>query len=466
MIQVCSGTIAFGLVFATASATLTPVYGSAIFRRADCVKCDDNIEQVCPICPSGQICSITTQTCEQCSVARCIDIGVTVGTEKPESDGGSKGGAAGPIAGGVIGGFVVLGLIGFFLWRNMKKKRQEREAAAEKEAAFGASRAARASTHTVTSISSTTTRASNVIQIGYLPGVMNRSAPSTPGQFIPPVPPLPGNGTPEIRYPQSPDQGTFFSADDILRASFITTGDHDPRASVATTIYRNNAIVSPVAANVVRAGKAAVVTVKGTASTASTPQLGSMPPVPNSDFSQYDEKKDGVPVSPAFSVGSTFLNKMNEKNQGADSSGNKVKEVNKRLSVPLRPIPGRTVTAEAVIVESSAWEEDSSDDENEPKHRRRTMDSSLTSEADLEDSPFSDTASFSDIPLPAGTGLPPIMTSTGSKVKRVSVTVKGKGKASSSSSSREDWRSGPDSASSTSTRGRSPFDDANAVGRR
>jgi hypothetical protein len=51
---------------------------------------------------------------------------------------------------------------------------------------------ARASTYTVDSIASTVlTRASNIIQIAYIPGVTNRSAPSTPGLLVPPVPPIP-----------------------------------------------------------------------------------------------------------------------------------------------------------------------------------------------------------------------------------------------------------------------------------
>lgn len=415
-------------------AIVTPVhaFGSAIFRR-DCVQCPEVMGGGCGTCLATQVCTFTLQTCTQCAEAKCISVNSSGTGNTPNT--GSSGSSAGPIAGGVIGGFAVLGLLGFFFWRHKSKKQKEREATAEKEASSGSSRAARASTHTVASISSTTTRASNVIQIGYLPGVMNRSAPSTPGQFIPPVPPLPGHGVPEIRYPQSPDQGTFFSADDILRASVYTTGDHDPRASVATTIYRNNAIVSPVAANVVRLGKAAVVTVKGGPSAVTTPQLGNAPPVPAVDLSQYD--KATVPPSPAFSVGSTFLNKMNEKTMGAKEEQGK--DHSNRLSVPRRQVAGRTVTAEAVVVESSVWEEESSDDENEPDHRRRTLGSEMMSDLD---SPFSDTASFSDMPLPAGSGLPPLVTSA---VRRVSVS---KGK---------EWEreNGDLSVSSTSIRGKS-----------
>lgn len=284
---------------------------------------------------------------------------------------------------------------------------------------------------------------------------MNRSAPPTPGQFIPPVPPLPGSGTPEIRYPQSPDHGTFFSADDILRASVYTTGDHDPRASVATTIYRNNAIVSPVAANVVRLGKAAVVTVKGGHSAGSTPHLESTPPVPSIN-------PDSIPPSPAFSVGSTFLNKMSERNITGDSKKNKDPG---KLSVPRRIIPGRTITAEPVVVESSAWEEEEEEEKDDDKHthRRRTLTADSTNDVDPGKSPFSDTASLSGMPLPAAAGLPPVITSTGG-ITQGTLSSTGMDKE------QKGLESAPDSAISTgssgrSSNGRSPFDDANAVGR-
>ena len=322
-------------------------------------------------------------------------------------------------------------------------------------------------------MSSTTTRASNVIQIGYLPGVMNRSAPSTPGHghFIPPVPPLPPGGeygTPTIRYPQSPDAGTFFSADDILRASICTT--NDPRASVATTIYRNNAVVSPAPANVVRLGKAAVVTVKAGSSTTSTPYLGSTTPVvPSAEYAMADKSLDGVPPSPAFYFGGAFNGgKSSGRGTPAELSGSE----SGSLAVPRRPVPGRTVTAEAVVVESSAWEEDdTSDEEDDEKaiHRPRTVEPSRAHNmGDVEaDSPFSDRnsqASFSDMPLPAGTGLPPIMSSA-ARARRLSASRKDNQSISSVSSTGE--RGSRDSASTGSTeRGKSPFDDANAVGRR
>ena len=74
------------------------------------------------------------------------------------------------------------------------------------------------------------------------------------------------------------------------------------RNSVASTIYGKNAIVSPVPAQTVIRGKAAVISVKSNG--ANTP--GDLtPPVPSVDYGKYGV---GEPPSPAFSVGSTFLN--------------------------------------------------------------------------------------------------------------------------------------------------------------
>jgi len=74
------------------------------------------------------------------------------------------------------------------------------------------------------------------------------------------------------------------------------------RNSVASTIYGKNAIVSPVPAQTVIRGKAAVVSVKHNGA-GSGGEL--TPPIPSIDFSKYGAQG---PPSPAFSVGSTFLN--------------------------------------------------------------------------------------------------------------------------------------------------------------
>lgn len=220
----------------------------------------------------------------------------------------------GGIAGGVIGGVLAIATVTYLVWRFcIKTKRQQyeqedwaeeqqEETAAEKD--FTMRRDARASTHTVASLASTVlTRASNIIQIAYIPGVTNRSAPSTPGLLVPPVPPIPialsSASTP--RY----EQEHFFMPGDLRDSTYSGVSDrtsYATRNSVASTIYGKNAIVSPVPAQTVIRGKAAVVSVKSNG--VGTP--GELtPPVPNVDYDKYGIRG---PPSPAFSVGSTFLN--------------------------------------------------------------------------------------------------------------------------------------------------------------
>lgn len=152
-----------------------------------------------------------------------------------------------------------------------------------------------------------------MIQIAYIPGVTNRSSPSTPAHLIPPVPPLPYSDSPVgSQFPGSPNIDIQFAAHDILRGSMCTV---DNRSSIATTIYGGNAIVSQP--NIIRAGKAAVVTVKGGSSagtsTNGSPQTENIPPVPSIMYTPRSNNLGDVPPSPAFSVGSTFINRLNSR---------------------------------------------------------------------------------------------------------------------------------------------------------
>ncbi|CAI7673363.1 unnamed protein product [Penicillium discolor] len=203
----------------------------SLFKR--CKQCETT-SPACPSCPDGSICSMTAPSCDECS--------------KPSNSGGSDTGA---IAGGVIGGVAAIALIVFLVWWFViRKKRLERQEA-EKNGSFAANRSERQS------IASTVlTRASNVIQIAYIPGVTNRSPPQTPATLVPPVPPLPG---------ATPDQH-FFMPGDLRDSSWTTTTGHQSisptlRSSVATTIYRNDAIVSAMPAQQIQRSRAAVVSI-------------------------------------------------------------------------------------------------------------------------------------------------------------------------------------------------------------
>ncbi|KAG0130403.1 hypothetical protein HOY82DRAFT_648810 [Tuber indicum] len=382
----------------TASAAYVPGPGHDLFARQNpnCVK--DCLVPPCGGCAPNQYCALSVQTCDACPKATCANI--QSGSSDSGDDGGSSSPSVGPIVGGVFGGLAAAGIIGFLLYRTfIKKKKQERismaATAAEKENDFGMLKSARASTHTVASIASTVrTRASNVIQIAYIPGVTNRSGPSTPSHLVPPIPPLPMMGSPTTsQYPRSPLAGDLqFSADDILRGSMYTVNDN--RSSVATTIYGQNAVVSQP--NIIRAGKAAVVTVKGgsslATSIASSPS-STIPPVPalylNGKGKGRQSTLEKVPPSPAFSVGSTFLNRMNS-----------AKKLNTDL--PKGAIGENHSTA------SFIYDSDDSDDDIKPGQRIKRPQSACSScITDMDtSSPFSDTNSLAvdDIPGPSNSG--------------------------------------------------------------
>jgi hypothetical protein len=211
---------------------------------------------------------------------------------------------------------VAIAIATYLVWRFcIKTKRQQYEQGdwaedhdeqTEAEKDFTMRRDARASTHTVASVASTVlTRASNVIQIAYIPGVTNRSAPSTPGLLVPPVPPIPIALSPAVSSPRF-EQEHFFMPGDLRDSTYSGISDRTSyaRTSVASTIYGKNAIVSPIPAQTVIRGKAAVVSVKSNGG--NSPGFMT-PPVPNVDYNKYGGGIDRSP-SPAFSVGSTFLN--------------------------------------------------------------------------------------------------------------------------------------------------------------
>ncbi len=210
---------------------------------------------------------------------------------------------------------MVIALATWLVWRFcIKSRRQayddgewpEGEASGEKgDDRFMMQRNARESTHTVGSIASTVlTRASDVIRIAYIPGVTNRSPPTTPGLLIPPVPPLPYGSSPSLSAStaQFGQDQHFFMPGDFRDSTYSGVTDSDgrssiarqsitpslARSSVATTIYRNNAIISPSPAQTIVRGKAAVVSVKssGTTTPIESPD-GSAPPVPAIDFERH-----------------------------------------------------------------------------------------------------------------------------------------------------------------------------------
>lgn len=266
--------------------------------------------------------------CSQCPRSFCSKDTTPIGNggDSGGGDKGSSGPSAGPIAGGVIGGLAAIAIITYLIWRFVIKPKRasnphqsvyETEAnpsrSIEKDNASRMTR--RSSTHTVHSIASTVlTRASNIIQIAYIPGVTNRATPTSPTVLVPPVPPIPMQHSEGSRDSAQDDQHFFVPGN--LRdstysgiSSFSDRTSYAPRSSIASTIYGKQAQIQTPAQTGMRA-KPTVVSVKSAGT--SSPNT---PPVPSIDFERFGP---GRPESAAsnFSVGSTYLNNANTAQHG------------------------------------------------------------------------------------------------------------------------------------------------------
>jgi hypothetical protein len=399
------------------------------------------------ICASNQVCVQTTQTCDECAQVICaVDpMAAPNAPSKPN---------VGAIAGGVVGGVAAIAILTFIVWKYcLKGKRrpyseadfqdmdlQDQEKHVDND--FQSRRSARASTHTVASMaSSVLTRASNIIQIAYIPGVTNRSGPGSPDLLVPPVPPIPAmSPSSNMSSPYSNADQHFFLPDfrDSM-ASQSTAGRTSiapslARASVASTMYRQNAIVSPLPAQTIVRGKAAVVSVKSNGSSPSLTPSVETPPVPSIDPKHSNKslrvQMPGViGLSPANSVRSTAqlgpvraLNITKKKSVDLSStvsknSGNSSSFSNDRTAVntpevlvPVaRPLTGYSVTssddgvahARARRVGDVESDSDSDSDEEHSRARRTLLRNSASDRdsdafTDIQETPTPNQGPFTD----------------------------------------------------------------------
>ncbi|TGZ76563.1 hypothetical protein EX30DRAFT_244219 [Ascodesmis nigricans] len=400
-----------------------------LFRREDgCIECATanclSCQKKNPDDPPPT-CTVTVRTCDTCPVIKCYP------RSAPKEDDGPSTGA---IVGATLGALAAVVLVAFFVWRYCYKKRRRTPiivSAAEKENDFGMLRSARASTHTVASIAETVrTRASNVIQIAYIPGVQNRSGPSTPGMLnVPPVPPLPGaTGSPSLGYPaHSPSGDIQFGADDLLRGSFVTVNDDgrsNYRSSVATTIYGREAQVEQVQQSAVRVvGKAGMIQVRGggssnNSSTGTSP--ADVPAVPSlfTTGANHGDKPNEVPSSPTYSMSDRFLSARRRSSERDNRKSDWESTTTADFTEPLvhrRPVPGRQhhTIPENHSTHSYIDEEDEEDSDMDltPTQRSAKKFQSQCSSCvtDMETgSPFSDSNIIDPMQIPAGAGLPPM----------------------------------------------------------
>lgn len=283
----------------------------SLFRR--CVRCESS-NPGCPVCAADQTCTLIVTSCEECARTECTKIGADTTTTAPSPS--NKGSSVGAIVGGVFAGVSVIIIITWLVWRIRIKKRRESfksnewpnsgEVKEKDGTHFTTQRDARASTHTVGSIASTVlTRASNVIQIAYIPGVMNRSIESTPDLLAPPVPTIPAlsqYSNSNLSSPQPGQEQHFFMPSDLRDSRYSGYSDDNrtsyarssmaltARSSVATTAYRNNAVVNPLPAQVIARGKANAVSVKSSGKNSPTNTPRSItPPIPPIDYERHGQ---------------------------------------------------------------------------------------------------------------------------------------------------------------------------------
>jgi len=207
-----------------------------IFKR--CVECPPETP-ACPTCDKGDICSLVPADCSTCAHAICI--------KDPNPPPKSSGANVGAIAGGVIGGVAFVAIVVFFVWRFYIKKKRERqdreleeewendEIAHSKSMHFSNTIGDAASTRTRGSLAnSILSRASNIIQIAYIPGVTNRNNSSI--LETNPVPPIPatlrGSSTPKSPLSNEGDM-LFFRPGDLRDSTW------SGRSSIASGKGRN-----------------------------------------------------------------------------------------------------------------------------------------------------------------------------------------------------------------------------------
>ena len=292
-----------------------------IFRR--CLECAPE-QTLCPPCTESQTCvQKPGDGCTTCTQAVCVsksEAGVPQTT--PQSSGGGPN--VGAIAGGVVGGVAFIAILTFVIWRFCIRPRYNypeeeysdeynNELSEKSPGDYAPTEQARNSTHSVRSVASTVmTRASNVIQIAFIPGITDRQGHDDGS--IPPVPAIPGHqrsqtgstNSPANRHPGTPDH--FFTPADLggdsrwSQFSNSTTDSEDIRSirphslasslareSVASTIFQGHQATPMSAAQGVR-GKANVVSVKP--STGNTPSAtGHVPEVPVVDYFKYGDQK-------------------------------------------------------------------------------------------------------------------------------------------------------------------------------
>lgn len=260
----------------------------------------------------------------------------------------------GPIVGGVIGGVAVILVATFCIWYFCirTKRRKDTWDPPEKRDQSTLARNNGSRAHSIAS--TVLSRASNIIQIAYIPGVTGRSPPVSPS--VPPMPTLSGTNTANTT-PQ-PDTH-FFMADDLRNSTWSDTSV-DPRislapslarASQATTVYYENAVVPPVPAQHAFRAQANMVSVKQTGSATSIPGKSS-------------------PLAQGGQAGAQFIKPVNITNSSIVARNVTAKPIELKKSTSANRVPTLVNLARANSTKSAAT---ASSDITEPAFQEKEV---------------------------------------------------------------------------------------------
>ncbi|CAK3749187.1 hypothetical protein DOTSEDRAFT_70460 [Lecanosticta acicola] len=355
-----------------------------IFKR--CVQCPTTTP-TCPDCPNGQICSLVPQDCNACAHMVCI--------ANPSPAPNSNKPNVGAIAGGVIGGVAFVAVIVFVLWRFwIKKRREQQEMDAEWEddeiaqqkgtRQFNAMRSDAASTRTRGSIAnSILSRASNVIQIAYIPGVTNRNGSNSvlANTPVPPIPAQYANSQPKS--PLSNQGDALFFRPGSLRGSTysdvssLSAGNRDTkysitpslaRSSVMSDVYRDDATTEPMPATQVLRAAPRMVSVKGSQATSPSESIGSGSPLSGARVMVAGQ---GSSPSPSSSTRSGNAGQFAKATQITVGKGKGRFPIARQTSdSSLSPSAKHTPAVSSPLVETAA---DSDDEEADHTRARRSL---------------------------------------------------------------------------------------------
>ncbi|ORY68740.1 uncharacterized protein BCR38DRAFT_482226 [Pseudomassariella vexata] len=420
----------------------TDEFASILARQNGCVKCLD-ASPTCPACDDTEECQVTVPlNCTECPKAYCAVKSSTTSVASSSSSSSSNRPSAGAIAGGVIGGLAAIAIVTYLVWRfciktkrgNFAQEQWQHDPEQSKERGandFASARSQRQSAFSVHSVASTVlTRASNIIQIAYIPGVTNRATPTSPTLLVPPVPPIP-LALSDAGTPSSFEEQHFFVPGDLRDSTYSGISGYSdrtsyarsyaPRSSVASTIYGKNAVISPMPAQKGTLLKPSIVSVKSRATSGSGSET-STPPVPSVDYDKYEKPEP----SPAFSIGATFF-----KNASASTA------------TAVRPQVVRVGSGPKMVDAKSPSASVSSSEVEEPEPLIQVRDESRARESSADETP----GPFAD---------PPPTPSEHRSTNNLSAVIE-------EATRRASAHRGSDSNPSLVERGRSPFGDEHAL---